>query len=410
MDGAMKGLVDGLDPDTSYLTPDEVRVIDAKTPPAGWATSASSSAASSISALSASATDRRHSAPGLQTGDFIRAINDAATRDMSEFTGDRLLRGAPGSKVTLLIIRNGNTGDPRPVELVARSAETRSRDGQAPAGRRERTCACRASGRAPRPLEDGRGLNGRHSHRRPHHRRARRRGWPASRRDRRREALRENGTIAIRAGRPTTPVAKTTSSALPGATLDRPAAPGAVSSPTVAAAQPAPPAIPDNAVKTVAEAGDGALTMPVVLLVSNGTAHAAEVFAAALGNNKRATARRRTHCRSGRRAEAGAAARGARTDADDRALSPDRRDAHSRPRPAAERARRDPDHRIRGSETPDRPRAGSWRAQSCTSPTPSTTERRRHGARRCSHRYAANTHPTARSSAHVDGTFSGTVY
>src|SRR6187551_1629414 len=32
MDGAMKGLVDGLDPDTSYLTPDDVKVIDAKTP------------------------------------------------------------------------------------------------------------------------------------------------------------------------------------------------------------------------------------------------------------------------------------------------------------------------------------------------------------------------------------------
>ncbi len=37
---------------------------------------------------------------------------------------------------------------------------------------------------------------------------------------------------------------------------------------------------------TSAAAGDGALTMPVVLLVSNGTANAAEVFAAALANNR----------------------------------------------------------------------------------------------------------------------------
>ena len=34
--------------------------------------------------------------------------------------------------------------------------------------------------------------------------------------------------------------------------------------------------------------GDGAVAMPVVLLISNGTANAAEVFAAALAGNNRA--------------------------------------------------------------------------------------------------------------------------
>ena len=41
-------------------------------------------------------------------------------------------------------------------------------------------------------------------------------------------------------------------------------------------------------VTTTAAPGDGAITMPVVLLVSNGTANAAEVFAAALSGNDRA--------------------------------------------------------------------------------------------------------------------------
>jgi carboxyl-terminal processing protease len=41
-------------------------------------------------------------------------------------------------------------------------------------------------------------------------------------------------------------------------------------------------------VKTAAVAGDGAIALPVVLLVSNGTANAAEVFAAALAGNGRA--------------------------------------------------------------------------------------------------------------------------
>ena len=36
---------------------------------------------------------------GLQTGDYVRAIDGKPTRDMSVFEGTRLLRGAPGSKV-----------------------------------------------------------------------------------------------------------------------------------------------------------------------------------------------------------------------------------------------------------------------------------------------------------------------
>jgi carboxyl-terminal processing protease len=39
----------------------------------------------------------------------------------------------------------------------------------------------------------------------------------------------------------------------------------------------------------VAAAGDGAITIPVALLTDNGTSSAAEVFAAALSGNKRAT-------------------------------------------------------------------------------------------------------------------------
>ena len=54
---------------------------------------------------------------GLQTGDFIRMIDDKPTRDMSAFTGTRLLRGAPGSKVSLIVIR-GNAADPHTIDLV----------------------------------------------------------------------------------------------------------------------------------------------------------------------------------------------------------------------------------------------------------------------------------------------------
>jgi carboxyl-terminal processing protease len=116
MRGAMHGLADGLDPDSAYLTPDEVKQVEAGAPlPAGdvgidltrqyylrvIATRDNSPAAKA----------------GLRTGDYVRAINDTPTRELSVWEGVRALRGAPGSKVALTIIR-GNAADPHMIELT----------------------------------------------------------------------------------------------------------------------------------------------------------------------------------------------------------------------------------------------------------------------------------------------------
>src|SRR3954469_20689792 len=115
LNGAMHGLADSLDPDSAYLTSDLVKQIEANAPqPAGdlgidltrqyWlriiATRDGSPAAKA----------------GLHTGDYVRLIGDTPTREMSVFEGMRRLRGAPGSKVSLTIIR-GNTNDPHVLEL-----------------------------------------------------------------------------------------------------------------------------------------------------------------------------------------------------------------------------------------------------------------------------------------------------
>jgi carboxyl-terminal processing protease len=57
----------------------------------------------------------------LRTGDYIRAIDGRATREMSAYEGMRLLRGAAGSKVALLVIRN-NATDPHEISLVRERA------------------------------------------------------------------------------------------------------------------------------------------------------------------------------------------------------------------------------------------------------------------------------------------------
>jgi carboxyl-terminal processing protease len=116
MEGAMKGLADGLDPDSAYLEPAQVRALES-----GEALPAGEVGLELTRQYYLRVIAARDGSPaaraGLQTGDFIRAIGERPTRDMSVFEGSRLLRGEPGSKVTLTIIR-GSAAEPHQIELV----------------------------------------------------------------------------------------------------------------------------------------------------------------------------------------------------------------------------------------------------------------------------------------------------
>jgi carboxyl-terminal processing protease len=116
MRGAMNGLADSLDADSAYLTPDEVRQVEAGTALAPAEVGIELTRQYYLRIISA-----RENSPaaraGLRTGDYVRAINDVPTRDMSVWEGVRALRGAPGSKVKLTVFR-GNQADPHDVELT----------------------------------------------------------------------------------------------------------------------------------------------------------------------------------------------------------------------------------------------------------------------------------------------------
>jgi carboxyl-terminal processing protease len=119
MRGAMHGLADSLDPDSAYLMPDQVRQVEsgAPLPPAGVGLELTRQYYLRVIA----ARDGSPAAKaGLRTGDYIRAINDKPTREMSVWEGMRTLRGAPGSKVSLTVIR-GNAADPHVVDLTRES-------------------------------------------------------------------------------------------------------------------------------------------------------------------------------------------------------------------------------------------------------------------------------------------------
>ncbi len=246
MDGAMHGLADGLDPSSAYLPPDEVASLKANTPlpPAGVGVVVTRQFYLRILGVRDGSPAAR---AGLRTGDYIRGIDGKSTREVSMFTGTRLLRGQPGSKVQLTIIRGGNTADPHVVDLVRElpggpavaSRELPNGDGylhvvsfdrDTAAAMSQQVATLRQGGASDlvidlRGTADGTAAD----------------GVAAAR------LFVKAGTLATLAGRSDT---------------DR----------TVTKADP----------------GDGAITMPVVLLVSTGTARAAEIFAAALSGNARA--------------------------------------------------------------------------------------------------------------------------
>jgi carboxyl-terminal processing protease len=116
MAGAMHGLADSLDPDSAFLSADQVKQIESNAPlPTGdvGIDLTRQYYLRVIATRDGSPADKA----GLRTGDYVRVIDDMPTREMSVFEGMRRLRGAPGSKVKLTIIR-GSTADPHVIELT----------------------------------------------------------------------------------------------------------------------------------------------------------------------------------------------------------------------------------------------------------------------------------------------------
>ena len=128
MQGALWGLAEGLDPDSSYLTPDDVSQYEADDTTGEVGVGLVLTRQYYVQVVAA-----RDGSPaaeaGLLPGDYIREIDGNATRMMSIVRGRQLLRGEPGSTVTLTVIR-GNAAEPTEVTLergAERSANVTSR-------------------------------------------------------------------------------------------------------------------------------------------------------------------------------------------------------------------------------------------------------------------------------------------
>ena len=280
MEGAMRGLADGLDPDSAYLTAKQVAALESRAALPDGEVGLELTRQYYLRVIAA-----REGSPaaaaGLQTGDIIRGIDGKSTREMSVFEGSRLLRGQPGSKVSLTLIR-GNAAEPHEMSLIREKAAgptvtgrmlgtdagyvriTAFRNGVAEELRTQIADLTKAGAKslildirrtAEGPLENG---------------------VAAAR------LFVKSGTLAMKAGREQYGPGDTAS-----AKPDRNVKNDETEKPADRAARLAARMLA-GAERIDARAGDGAIELPVQLLVTTGTSGAAELFAAALDGNARA--------------------------------------------------------------------------------------------------------------------------
>jgi carboxyl-terminal processing protease len=266
MEGAMKGLADGLDPDSAYLNAKLLADVES-----GSALPEGDIGLELTRQFYLRVIAARDGSPaakaGLQTGDYVRAIDGKPARDLSVFEGTRLLRGQPGSKVTLTVIR-GNAADPHEVSLIREKAAGPVVSGRLISLAPAEAPAAKSSNTVDLPLLSS-----------------------------------EAGYVRIASFRAGVvedlrkQIADVSKSGAKSLIIDvRRTAEGPIDNGIAAArlfVKSGTLAIKagrkGEAKETVeARAGDGAVTLPVQILITSGTAGAAEVFAAALSGNKRA--------------------------------------------------------------------------------------------------------------------------
>ncbi|MGI9035022.1 MAG: S41 family peptidase [Pyrinomonadaceae bacterium] len=104
--GALRGLANGLDPYSSYLTAEQVKDFENKNQNTLVGVGAEFSQVSYlyvISVIKGSPADKA----GLKAGDYIEYIGTKATRDISLYDAKRLMLGEAGSTISLRVLRAG---------------------------------------------------------------------------------------------------------------------------------------------------------------------------------------------------------------------------------------------------------------------------------------------------------------
>src|SRR5215218_9489562 len=131
--GALRGLAYGLDPYSTYLTPEQVREYNAgnkeNQPGIGAELSQVASYLYVIAPMNGSPADQA----GLKAGDIIEYIDTKATRDISLYDAKQLLNGPAGSEIKLRVLRANSS--PLTINVKRGSSRAAAAESRVEAGR-----------------------------------------------------------------------------------------------------------------------------------------------------------------------------------------------------------------------------------------------------------------------------------
>ena len=120
--GALRGLAYGLDPYSTYLTPEQVRDFNENAKSNQVGIGAELSQVASYLYVIAPMKGSPADLAGVRAGDIIEYIDSKATRDISLYDAKQLLNGAAGTEVKLRILR----ANARPLTLTVKRSASRA--------------------------------------------------------------------------------------------------------------------------------------------------------------------------------------------------------------------------------------------------------------------------------------------
>ncbi|MEN3333421.1 MAG: carboxyl-terminal processing protease [Blastocatellia bacterium] len=105
--GSLRGLAEGLDPYSAYLTPDQVKQYDPKASRAetGMILSKVGGYAYVVAVLKGSPADQL----GIKAGDFIEYVGKVPSRDLSLYDVEQLVNGQAGTTIDLRVLHQGQS-------------------------------------------------------------------------------------------------------------------------------------------------------------------------------------------------------------------------------------------------------------------------------------------------------------
>ncbi|MES1953868.1 S41 family peptidase [Salinisphaera hydrothermalis] len=120
LDNAIHGMVEGLDPHSAYLDPDEYKQLSVSTSGQFGGLGVKVQMENGYLQVVSPIDDTPASRAGIQPGDMIIRIDDKPVKGMSMSDAVHAMRGKPGSKITLTILRDGHD---KPIHLSLKRAD-----------------------------------------------------------------------------------------------------------------------------------------------------------------------------------------------------------------------------------------------------------------------------------------------